>query len=115
MVIFGTIYYICSYAQTIPQIVKLIKTKSSEGYSLWQILLGLLGDICWEVYIFTSSQALIVYIGTVVDSLLLFTVSFLIWKYHDNRYSGENEDKQEGNGDMVEPVKSEVASVGTEA
>ena len=34
MTIFCTIYYILSYIETIPQIIKLIKTKSSNDYSL---------------------------------------------------------------------------------
>ena len=78
MAIFCTIYYICSYIQTIPQVVKLLKTKSSNDYSLWQVFLGMFGLICWSVYIFTSKQAMIVYIGTVIDLVLEFLVVGLI-------------------------------------
>lgn len=83
MVIFCTIYYICSYIQTVPQVVKLIKTRSSNDYSLWQVFLGMLGFICWSIYIFTSSQATIVYIGTVIDLLLEFLVVGLIIAFFD--------------------------------
>ena len=78
MAIFCTIYYICSYIQTAPQIYKLIKTKSSNDYSLLQVFLGMIGLICWSIYIFTSSQAIIVYIGTVIDLVLEFLVVGLI-------------------------------------
>lgn len=82
MAIFCTIYYICSYIQTIPQIIKLIKTKSSNDYSIGMITLQLIALICWSLYIFTSKQSLVVYIGTVIDLILLLIVDFLILKYY---------------------------------
>ena len=82
MEVFCTIYYICSYIQTIPQIIKLIKTKSSNDYSLWQVALGFIALVCWSIYIFTSIQALIVYIGTVIDLVLLIVVDVLILVYY---------------------------------
>ncbi len=82
MIIFCTIYYILSYIQTIPQIVKLLKTKSSNDYSIGMISLQLIAVICWSLYIFTSKQSIVVYIGTVTDLLLLFFVDFLIIKYY---------------------------------
>lgn len=82
MTIFCTIYYILSYIQTIPQIVKLLKTKSSNDYSLGMILLQFIALVCWSLYIFASKQSIIVYIGTVIDLLLLFLVDYLILKYY---------------------------------
>ena len=84
MTIFCTIYYICSYIETIPQIVKLIRTKSSHDYSLGMLALQLVALISWSIYIFTTKQNTIVYIGTVVDLILLFIVDFLILKYYKN-------------------------------
>ena len=81
MVIFCTVYYILSYIQMIPQIIKLIKTKSSNDYSLGMISLQLIANICWSLYIFTSKQSKVVYIGTVIDILLLLSVDYLIVKY----------------------------------
>ena len=81
MVIFCTIYYICSYIQIIPQIIKLIKTKSSNDYSLGMLLLQFIGVSCWTIFIFTSNQNVIVYIGTIIDMLLLIFVDVLILKY----------------------------------
>ena len=82
MVIFCTIYYILSYIETIPQIIKLLKIKSSNDYSLGKILLQFIALISWSLYIFTSIQSIIVYIGTIIDLLLLMFVDFLILKYY---------------------------------
>ena len=82
MVIFCTIYYILSYIQTIPQIIKLLKTKSSHDYSLQMITIQLIAVVSWSLYIFTSIQSIIVYIGTILDLLLLVFVDILIFKYY---------------------------------
>ena len=82
MTIFCTIYYVLSYIETLPQIIKLIKTKSSNDYSLGMIFLQLIALISWSIYIFTSHQSIIVYIGTVIDLILLFLIDFLILKYY---------------------------------
>ena len=81
MAIFCTIYYILSYIQTVPQVVKLLKTKSSNDYSLGMVSLQLIALISWSLYIFTSNQNIVVYIGTIIDLLLLLFVDFLIIKY----------------------------------
>ena len=78
MAIFCTIYYVLSYIEMLPQIIKLIKTKSSNDYSLGMIFLQLIALISWSIYIFTSQQSIIVYIGTVIDLVLLFLIDFLI-------------------------------------
>ena len=67
MAIFCTTYYVLSYIETIPQIVKLLKTKSSNDYSLGMISLQLIALISWSLYIFTSKQSIVVYIGTIID------------------------------------------------
>lgn len=82
MTIFCTIYYILSYVETVPQITKLLKTKSSNDYSLGMITLQLIAIISWSLYIFTSKQSIVVYIGTIIDLLLLLFVDFLIVKYY---------------------------------
>ena len=83
MTVFCTIYYIFSYIQTIPQIIKLIKTKSSNDYSLGMLLMQLIALISWTLYIFTSNQSIIVYIGTIIDLLLLLLIDVLILKYYE--------------------------------
>ena len=91
MAIFCTIYYALSYIYTIPQILKLIKTKSSNDYSLGMIVLQLLALISWSLYIFTSKQSIVVYIGTIIDLLLLLFVDFLILKYYKFKRADSNE------------------------
>ena len=82
MEIFCRIYYVLSYVEIIPQIIKLIKTKSSNDYSLGMVSLQLIALISWSLYIFTSVQSVIVYIGTIIDLVLLLFVDFLILKYY---------------------------------
>ena len=82
MTFFCTIYYVASYIQTIPQIIKLIRTKSSNDYSLAMLLLQLIASISWSIYIFTSKQSIIVYIGTVIDLIMVFVIDVLILKYY---------------------------------
>ena len=82
MAVFCIIYYVLSYIERIPQIIKLIKTKSSNDYSLGMISIQLLALISWSIYIFTSEQIIIVYIGTIVDLLLLLLADGLILKYY---------------------------------
>ena len=82
MAIFCTIYYILSYIENVPQIIKLIKTKSSNDYSLGMISLQLIALISWSIYIFTSVQSVVVYVGTIIDLLLLLFVDFLIIRYY---------------------------------
>ena len=62
--------------ETVPQIIKLIRTKSSNDYSLGMLVLQLVALISWSLYIFTSRQSVIVYIGTIIDLLLLFMIDF---------------------------------------
>ena len=95
MAIFCTIYYVLSYIETIPQIVKLLKTKSSNDYSLGMISLQLIALISWSLYIFTSKQSIVVYIGTIIDLVLLLFVDFLIIKYYkfNKKGVGPNERK----------------------
>ncbi len=82
MTIFCTIYYVLNYIQTFPQIIKLLKTKSSNDYSLLTTILHLVACISWTLYIFTSRQSVVVYIGTVIDMVLLSLVTFLIFSYY---------------------------------
>lgn len=83
MTIFCTLYYFFSYIQIVPQICKLIKIKTSNDYSLGMITLQLISVISWSLYIFTSNQNIVVYIGTVIDLLLIIFIDILILKYYD--------------------------------
>ena len=90
MIVFCTIYYILSYIQTVPQIIKLLKTKKSNDYSLGMITIQLIAVISWSLYIFTSKQSIVVYIGTIIDLALLMLVDFLIFKYYKYKRGNAN-------------------------
>ena len=79
---FCIMHYICTYIYMIPQLIKLIKTKSSNDYSLGQIFISFFGSICWITYIFTSAQSKILYINTIIEFLLIIIVDFFILKYY---------------------------------
>lgn len=52
MAIFCTVYYVLSYIETVPQIIKLLRTKSSNDYSLGMILLQFIALVSWSIYIY---------------------------------------------------------------
>lgn len=84
MQIFCILHYVCTYIQGIPQIFKLLKTRSSNDYSLWQVSISLLAMICWTLYIFTEKTdfSLVLYIGTVLDLSLLAFIDILIFIFY---------------------------------
>ena len=82
MEIFCILHYICSYIQTIPQIIKLLKTKSSNDYSLWQVALSFAGTVCWSIYIFTCTFDFVLYVGTIIEGILIVFIDILILFYY---------------------------------
>ena len=83
MEIFCIVYYITSYIAGIPAIVKIIRTKSSNDYSLVEAALTMIGTISWTVYIFQTKQSLAVYIGTIMDLLVALVWNVSIFVYYD--------------------------------
>lgn len=81
MEIFCMVYYICSYISGIPAIIKLLKTKKSNDYSLIEVILTIVGTTCWTIYIFSTKQSLLVYIGTILDEILAVVWDGLVIKY----------------------------------
>lgn len=92
MEIFCTLHYVCTYIQGIPQIYKLLKTKSSNDYSLWQISLSLTAMVCWTLYVFTEKAkfATIVYIGTILDLGLMLFIDILILIFYKFKKRNSN-------------------------
>lgn len=85
MEIFCIIYYILSYISGVPAIVKLIKTKSSNDYSLSTAWLTIVGVTSWTIYIFSSKQSVLVYIGMAIDEILILVQYGLVLRYF-NKY-----------------------------
>ena len=81
--IFYIIYCIIAYLEYFPRICKLIKTKSSNDYSLGSVNLSLIGMICWVIYIFMTDQELILYIGAIIDIALNILFVILVYRYYD--------------------------------
>lgn len=81
MEIFCIIYYICSYISGIPAIIKLIKTKKSNDYSIIEAALTIIGTTAWTVYIFSTEQSILVYIGTIIDEIMILVWNGLVIKY----------------------------------
>ena len=82
MFIFLIIHYICTYIQIFPQVFKLIKTKSSNDYSLCQLTLAYIGVLCWTIYAYTSNQSILLIIGTSVETLLITIINIIIIIYY---------------------------------
>ena len=82
--LFYVAYCIIVYLEYFPRLIKLIKTKSSNDYSLGSITLSLTGMFCWIIYLFTTEQDLILYIGAVIDIVLNIVFAILVFKYHKN-------------------------------
>lgn len=92
MEIFCLIYYTLNYVKSVPQIIKLIRTKSSNDYSLSMLAMQFVSVLSWSLYIFTSKQSSLVYIGTIADMVLMIITDVLILKYYrkEDRISEES-------------------------
>lgn len=82
MEILCIIYYTCSYISTVPAVVKIIKTKSSNDYSLGNVLLSAIALTSWTIYIFSTKQSLAVYVGTTADAILGIIHYVVILRYY---------------------------------
>lgn len=76
------VYYVCSAVELIPSIVRIIKRRSSIDYSILSTLLGVIGTLAWSVYIYSSRQTTLVYLGTASDMFLVLIYTICIFKYH---------------------------------
>ena len=84
MEILYLIYCIIVYIEYFPKFIKLFKTKSSNDYSVGSTILSLVGMFCWVVYLFTTEQDLILYVGSVVDISLNVLFAILVIRYQNN-------------------------------
>jgi uncharacterized protein with PQ loop repeat len=68
--IFCTVFYVCSYISTVPYVVKIWRTKSSNDYSLLGIAISMVGNISWCIYILLTKPSKLVMIETFADFIL---------------------------------------------
>ena len=82
MQVFCIIYYVLSFAQTIPCVAKLLRTKKSGDYSLLNRLCQYVALIFFTIYIFTNpTSAVVTKVIGVVDLGLLTLENVPILKY----------------------------------
>ncbi len=79
--IFCIIYYILSMLQTVPCVYKLVKTKSSDDYSLLNRLCQYTALICFTIYICLADTEVLTKIIGFVDLGLLTLENILILSY----------------------------------
>ena len=79
--IFYIIYCIIAYIEYFPKIIRLIRTKSSNDYSIGSIILSLIGMFCWTAYVCVTDQEFILYIGAIIDVILNTLFATLVFKY----------------------------------
>lgn len=77
------IYYVTASIAEIPAIVRVIKRKQSMDYSITAILLYLTSAISWSIYIYTTKQNMVVYVGTFIDLVICIVYSIVMIKYHN--------------------------------
>lgn len=81
-------YYTLSMSQSIPCIIKLVKTKKSHDYSLINRALQYTALLCWTAYlgltIDWSTDAYLMIIG-IIDVLFLTVENLLIIRYYKNQ------------------------------
>ena len=77
--------YICyamGWYATVPAIVRMIRRKSSADYSVQSVVLEIIYNILWLVYvIFNPAVELIV--CAIIDVILVVVYSIVVFKYHD--------------------------------
>ena len=85
MAIFCILYYILSLSQSIPCVIKLLRTKRSHDFSLLNRLLQYLALICWTIYLFTipTTEMYLLVIG-IIDVVMLTTENILILAFYKN-------------------------------
>lgn len=76
------VYYVSSGIMEMPSIVRVIRRKSSTDYSLAGVWLNMMATVSWSIYIYTSSQTPLVYIGTGTDFLTAMVYTIVMVRYH---------------------------------
>ena len=75
---------ICTYISYVPQLYKLVKTKSSEDLSISAWVLWTIGSVCNVVYSLALARVELI-VATVSETLLCTTVLILNLVYKNKR------------------------------
>lgn len=85
------IYYTISSIKEIPSIVRVLRRKKSLDYSVPGVVMNLISTVAWSIYIYTSKQNMIVYVGTFTDLVICVIYTVAMLKYHNNENNGGQE------------------------
>lgn len=87
MAVFCVLYYVLSFCQSVPCIIKILKTKRSNDYSLLNRALQYTALLCWTIYLFSliiaGKEQLYLGIIGIVDFLLLTSENIIILRYYN--------------------------------
>ena len=79
------VYTICEYTAYIPQIVKLIKTKSADDLSITTWLTWVISGVCYLVYVLLESPEIgVIYIAS-MNLIFMMVVCILTAYYQKNK------------------------------
>lgn len=76
--ILGSVAGILTTIAFIPQVIKVIKTKSTKDISLWMYILFVLGVLCWAIYGIMLKEAPIIAANITTFLLALITIGYKI-------------------------------------
>ena len=79
------IYTVCEYTAYIPQIVKLVKTKSADDLSITTWLTWVVSGVCYLVYVLLESPEIgVIYIAS-MNLIFMMIVCILTAYYQRNK------------------------------
>lgn len=79
------IYTVCEYAAYLPQIIKLIKTKSADDLSITSWLVWVISGVCYLAYVLLESPEIgVIYIAS-MNLVFMIIVYILTAHYQKNK------------------------------
>ncbi len=79
------IYTFCEYVAYVPQIVKLVKTKSADDLSITSWLTWVVSGVCYLIYVLLESpETGVIYIAS-MNLIFIVAVSILTLHYQNSK------------------------------
>lgn len=79
------LYTICEYSAYVPQIVKLVKTKSADDLSVTTWLTWVVAAVCYLIYVLIESPEIGVIFVATTNLVFIVAVSVLTLYYQSNK------------------------------
>ena len=77
----------CTTIAFIPQLVKVVKTKKTDGISLWMYIIYIIGLSLWLVFGILTNTSAIIITHSIAISLAMYILYYVI-KNHNNNLRG---------------------------